>query len=170
MTSLFPPCGPDCLKTRQLSALKAAVDANPNDPQALINYNNALYGPQWLEDRKQEIAKTNVEPILTQYRNSYEVLQGQLNSQGKFADLATAIRSDGGAKFLEEDYQKEKAKADVLDRLWVLNAPTGPDVDQFGILLYLLIAFLVVMVVALAYVKYRKYTSPPSFLGGNRLR
>ena len=172
MTSLFPPCGPDCLKERELAQLKSTMDSRPNDRQAAVAYYTALYGQDWLAEQKSTMAKTAVEPVLVQYRTRYDTLKQQLQDQSQFADIATAVRSDGGITYLQKDYEEEKSKADVLDRLWVLNNPTArsTNVEAFGILLYLLIAFLVIMVVAMAYIKYRKYASAPSFLGGNRLR
>jgi len=172
MTSLFPPCGPDCLKQRELAQLKSAMDAHPGDRQASVAYYTALYGQDWLAEQKNAMAKSSVEPVLAQYRTQYDNLKQQLKDQSQFSDLATAVRADGGITYLEKDYEKEKSKADVLDRLWILNNSTSKytDVEPFGILLYLLIAFLVIIVVAMAYIKYRKYASPPSFVGGNRLR
>jgi hypothetical protein len=172
MTSLFPPCGPDCLKQRELDQLKSAMDSRPTDQAASIAYYTALYGQDWLAGEKNKLAKSSVEPVLVQYRTRYDNLKQQLRDQSQFSDIATAVRADGGITFLQKDYEEEKSKADVLDRLWILNnsAPRYTDVEPFGILLYLLIAFLVIIVVAMAYIKYRKYASPPSFLGGNRLR
>jgi hypothetical protein len=155
-----------------LEQLKTAMDSRPSDRAASTAYYTALYGQDWLAEQKSNVAKSSVEPVLAQYRTQYDNLKQQLRDQSQFSDLATAVRADGGITYLEKDYEKEKSKADVLDRLWILNnsTPKDTDVEPFGILLYLLIPFLVIIVLAMAFIKYRNYASPPSFLGGNRLR
>jgi hypothetical protein len=170
MTSTFPVCGPDCLKEKQLTDLKAAMDADPGNKQAQTDYYTALNGQGWLHDQKETTAKTEVEPVLTAYRNQYDALTAQLKTQAQYSSLASALKSDGGTPFLVKDYDAEKSKADVLNRLWILAGHPVTGLDLEGIILYILIALLGVTVVGLAFVKYRKYTSPPTILGGNRLR
>ena len=172
MTSLFPGCGPDCLKEKKLKALKAAMDSDPGNKQAKIDYYTALNGPEWLQDKKDKEAKSHVEPVLTGYRDKYDGLNAQLKSQSQFSGLAESLKSDGGMPYLEKDYEEEKSKADVLNRLWELSGKPNTHVtDFFGLLLNILILVLGIGVVWLGYTKYKKHTSPPpSFLGGNRLR
>ena len=171
MTSLFPDCGPDCLKEKKLKALKDAMAANPSDKQAEIDYYTLLNGPDWLSDHKESMAKHNVEPILSTYRDQFETLTAQLNSQRRFADLAKSLKSDGGIPFLQKDYEAEKSKADIMDRQWKLAGAPPTEIDIFGIILYILVAALAIAAAFLAYSKYRKYTSPPpSIVGGNRLK
>jgi hypothetical protein len=171
MTSLFPDCGPDCLKKKKLASLKAAMDANPSDKQAQLDYYTLLNGPEWLSDHKESMAKHTIEPVLSGYRQQFEMLTAQLNSQSKFADLAKSMTSDGGMPYLKKDYDAEKSKADVLDRQWRLQGTPETEIDLMGILLYILIAVLGAAAFFLAYSKYRKYTAPPpSILGGNRLK
>ena len=171
MTSLFQPCGPDCLKEKKLEALKAAMDANPSDVQAETDYYTLLNGPDWLSDRKESMAKHTIEPVLTSYRQQFEALNSQLNSQSQFADLAKSLKSDGGMPYLKKDYEAEKSKADVLDRQWKLAGTPESEIDLLGMILYFLAAILAIAASFLAYSKYRKYTSPPpSIVGGNRLK
>lgn len=172
MTSLFPGCGPDCLKEKKLKALKAAMDANPKNKQAKIDYYTALNGPEWLSSRKQGLAKKHVEPVLTGYRSQFDGLNTQLRSQSQFADIAQSLKSDGGLPYLEKDYEAEKSKADVLNRLWQLSGKPNTHVtDFFGLFLNILILLLGIGAAWIVYSKYKKYTSPPpSFIGGNRLR
>lgn len=171
MTSTFPPCGPDCLKEKKLAALKTAMDANPSDVQAKTDYYTLLNGPDWLADHKESMAKHTIEPVLTNYRQQFESLTAQLNSQSQFADLAKSLKSDGGIPYLKKDYEAEKSKADMLDRQWKLAGTPYTDIDLLGIILYVLIAVLGIAALFLAYSKYRKYTSPPpSIVGGNRLK
>jgi len=171
MTSLFQPCGPDCLKEKKLAALKSAMEANPSDVQAKTDYYTLLNGPTWLADHKESMAKHAVEPVLTEYRQKFEALTAQLNSQSQFADLAKSLSSDGGMPYLQKDYEAEKTKADILDRQWKLSGKSETEVDLLGILLYFLVAVLGIAAAFLAYSKYRNYTSPPpSILGGNRLK
>jgi len=171
MTSLFPGCGPDCLKEKKLKALKAAMDADPKNKQAKIDYYTALNGPEWLRGKKDKEAKLHVEPILTKYRDNYDALNSQLQSQSQFSDLARSLKSDGGLPYLEKDYEEEKSKADVMNRLWELSGkPSSAGIDIFQILLFILIGVLGIGVLWIGYIKYKKYTAPPSILGGNRLR
>ena len=172
MTSLFPACGPDCLKEKKLKDLKAAMDANPKNKQAKTDYYVALNGPEWLQDKKDKEAKRHVEPLLTAYRSQYDGLNSQIQSQSQFSDLAASLKSDGGMPYLEKDYEEEKSKADVINRLWELSGkPNAQVTDFFRLLLNILILVLGIVVVWLGYTKYKKLTSPPpSFIGGNRLR
>jgi hypothetical protein len=172
MTSLFPGCGPDCLKEKKLKALKAAMDADPKNKQAKTDYYTALNGPEWLQSKKDKAAKRHVEPVLTGYRSQYDGLNAQLQSQSQFSDLAQSLKSDGGMPYLEKDYEEEKSKADVLNRLWILSGKPNTHVtDFFGLFLNILIFVLGAVVVWVGYMKYKKHTAPPpSFIGGNRLR
>ena len=167
MTSVFPTCGPDCLKDKKLAALKTAMDSDPSNAQAQTDYYTALYGPEWLQDHKEQLAKKSVAPVMTAYREKYDALKDQLKSQKVFSGVAKSLHTD---KYLVKDYQAEKSKADVMNRMWVLAGTPETEIDLVGILLYVLIAFLGLAVIGLAIVKYRKYTAPPSILGGNRLR
>jgi len=158
MTSTFPPCGPDCLKEKELKALKAAMDASPNNKQAKTDYYTKLYGPSWVRQEKEKVAKAEVDPVLTSYTSKFESLNAQLKSQGEFSGLAKAVASDGGIAFLAEDYDEEKSKADVLNRLWILNGnPAFADIDIVRSLLYLVIGILSLYILILAIQKYRKY-------------
>jgi hypothetical protein len=176
MTSTFPPCGPDCLKEKELKALKAAMDASPNNAQAKTDYYTKLYGQDWLREQKEKTAKEEVDPVLTSYTSKYEDLTTQLKTQGQFAGLAKAVASDGGIAHLAEDYETEKSKADVLNRLWILNGkPTFLDLDIVRTLLYVVIGILSVYILILAVQKYRKYRygyrygMPTNFMPVNRL-
>jgi hypothetical protein len=176
MTSTFPPCGPDCLKEKELKALKAAMDASPNNPQAKTDYYTKLYGQEWLREQKEKVAKAEVDPVLTSYSSKYEDLTTQLKSQGQFSGLAKAVSSDGGIAYLAEDYETEKSKADVLNRLWILNSKNVfLDLDIVRTLLYVVIGILSVYILILAVQKYRKYRygyrygMPANFMPVNRL-
>jgi len=147
------------------------MDSNPNNVQAKNDYYTALYGQDWLVNQKESVATKEVGPLMTKYRDQYDALTAQLQTQGQFSSLASALKSDGGAPFLVQDYAAEKSKADVMNRLWTLTGPAPVENSMEGIILYALITLLLIVVVALAFVKYRKYTSPPpTILGGNRLR
>lgn len=158
MTSTFPPCGPDCLKEKELKALKDAMDANPNNAQAKTDYYTKLYGQDWLREQKEKTAKAEVDPLLTSYTSKYDDLTTQLKSQGQFSGLAKAVSSDGGITYLAQDYEAEKSKADVLNRLWILNGKTTfLDLDILRTLMYVLIGILSLYILILAFQKYRKY-------------
>jgi hypothetical protein len=147
------------------------MDANPSDKQAQIDYYTVLNGPDWLSDHKESMAKHTIEPVLSGYRQQFEILTAQLNSQSQFSDLAKSLASDGGMPYLKKDYEAEKSKADTLERQWKLAGKPETEIDILGIILYVLVAVLVIAAMFLVYSKYRKYTSPPpSIMGGNRLK
>jgi hypothetical protein len=174
MTSVYPPCGPDCLNEKELKALKVAMDANPNNAQAKTDYYTKLYGPEWLREQKEKTAKTDVDPVLSSYSTKFENLSTQLKSQSQFSGLAKAVSSDGGILNLAKDYESEKSKADVLNRLWILNGKsTFQDIDIVSFLLYVVIGILSLYILILAVAKYRKYRygygTPYNFMPVNRL-
>ena len=134
------------------------MDASPNNKQAKTDYYTKLYGPSWVRQEKEKVAKAEVDPVLTSYTSKFESLNAQLKSQGEFSGLAKAVASDGGIAFLAEDYDEEKSKADVLNRLWILNGnPAFADIDIVRSLLYLVIGILSLYILILAIQKYRKY-------------
>jgi hypothetical protein len=177
MTSLFPPCGGDCAKQKQLDDLKAAMDnSTPENAQkAKTDYYTALYGQEWLQGEKERIAKEQVEPVLRKYRSDYDQLVLQGNAQNQFSDLAMAIKSDGGTPLLLQDYRAEKSKADAMNRMAVLTDPwvvSGTGQSWYGYFLY---AMILLILFAIVFVLYRKYSATTPALstplsGGNSRR
>ena len=173
MTSLFPGCGPDCSRDKQIALLKTAMDnATPEHAkQARTDYYTAVYGQDWLQKEKEKVAKDQVEPTLTSYRDQYDEYSNQVKSQSQFSSLASAIKSDGGTPYLVKDYEALKSKADVNNRLSILSGPSITQVPWLEIFLYLFIGISALGVAILLYRKYQKYTASQSvFSGGNRLR
>lgn len=132
-----PPCDPECQKQNQLTVLKQKLDsidpeANPSDyEQARIAYFTLLNGPGWLAQEKQRIAKEDVEPVLSNFRQQFNALKGEQQSQGIFQNLASALKSQAGADeqsnaFLKKQLMAEKDKAATSDRLVQLGGPQEP--------------------------------------------
>ena len=69
----------DCQKQKQLDGLKVALDTatlnKDSDPiayeKARVAYYTLLEGNTWLATEKDSIAKQDIEPVLTQYTNTY---------------------------------------------------------------------------------------------------
>lgn len=134
---LPPPCDPECQKQKQLTVLKQKLDSiDPEaDPsgyeQARIAYFTLLNGPGWLAQEKQRIAKEDVEPVLSSFRQQFNALKGEQQSQGIFQNLANALKAQEGADeqsnaFLKKQLMAEKDKAATSDRLVQLGGPQEP--------------------------------------------
>jgi len=164
MTSLFPGCGPDCARQKELDRLKAAMDsATPSTAaKARTDYYTALNGQAWLANEKESIAKSDIEPVLRQYRDEFDAIDGALKGQSQISSLASAIKSDGGIPLLLQDYDAEKTKADVLERNSYLTSGWVGDSKSswMNILLTGIIALCVLFILVLGYIKFSK--SAPS--------
>lgn len=132
---LPPQCDLDCQKQKKLTLLKQALDAaDPiKDPdgyeKARIAYFTLLNGPGWLANEKHKIASEEVEPVLKSYKQQYDALQGEIQSQGVFKNLADMLKSQESSDeqsnaFLKESLESEKDKARVADRLNELGGPS----------------------------------------------
>ena len=166
---LPPPCDLGCQKQKQLVLLKNAMDETEEGTEqyekARIAYFTLLNGQGWLNTEKQRIATEIVEPVLKQYRNTYDTLKSEKKSQSIFTNLSDMLKSQEGADestnaFLKKDIVKEKDKADVLNRLNELNV--GTPVSQpvaigfsayISIFVDVLIALLAIGVLYMAYTK-----------------
>ena len=134
---LPPPCDPECQKQKDLTVLKQKLDSiDPEaDPsgyeQARIAYFTLLNGPGWLAQEKQRIAKEDVQPVLSSFRQQFNALKGEQQSQGIFQNLANALKAQEGADeqsnaFLKKQLTAEKDKATTSDRLVQLGGPQEP--------------------------------------------
>jgi hypothetical protein len=146
--------------------LKSALDQTEEGTEAYekarIAYYTLLNGQGWLNTEKQRIATQVVEPVLKQYKNTYDSLKGEKKSQAIFTNLSNMLTSQEEADqstnmFLKKEMVSEKDKADVLNRLNELNA--GTPVSQpvptsyIPILVDVLIALLAIGVLYFGYTK-----------------
>jgi len=166
MTSLFQSCGPDCARQKHLDELKAVMDrATPETAaKARTDYYTALNGQGWLAKEKEKIAKSDIEPVLRQYRDQYDAIDGSLKSQSQVSSLARAIKSDGGLPLLLQDYNAEKTKADVLNRSSYLSSGVVGDSSSNWVnsLLTGVIALCILAILVLIYFKFVRPKSTPT--------
>lgn len=166
---LPPPCDLNCQKQKQLALLKSALDqaeeGTEDYEKARIAYFTLLNGQGWLNTEKQRIATEVVEPVLKQYRNTYDSLKSEKKTQAIFTNLSNMLSSQEEADqstntFLKKEMMAEKDRADVLNRLNNLNSgtpvsqpmPTGISA-YMSIVVDILIALLAIGVLYLAYTK-----------------
>jgi hypothetical protein len=185
-----PVCGSDCQKQKQLDGLKLTLDqkeeTQSTDPegyeQARIAYYTALNGQGWLAEEQNRIANDEVSPIVTEYTNQFNSLNGQIKTNQVFANLASSLQAEqkedeGDLRFLKKQFQKEKDQADILDRLTVLtNSPSQTSSSNYlPMLADLGIVFLGLFVVYMLYTKFSVikgyFVSQPAGvpIGGKRL-
>uniref|UniRef100_A0A6C0EPB1 Uncharacterized protein n=1 Tax=viral metagenome TaxID=1070528 RepID=A0A6C0EPB1_9ZZZZ len=161
---LPPPCDLNCQKQKDLALLKTALDTatenQSQDPEgyekARIAYNTLLSGQGWLNTEKQRIATEVVEPVLKQYRNTYDSLKGEKKSQAVFTNLSDMLKSqeEGDQStntFLKKEITAEKDRADVLNRLNDLNVVTT---GYLSIFVDVLIALFAIGVLYIGYTKF----------------
>jgi hypothetical protein len=163
---LPPPCDLNCQKQKQLVLLKSALDEEEEGTEAYekarIAYYTLLNGQGWLNTEKQRIATEVVEPVLKQYRNTYDSLKSEKQSQSVFTNLSNMLTSQEDADqstntFLNKEITSEKDKADVLNRLNELNAATSVSqpvpTSYIPMLVDLFIALLAIGVLYFGYTK-----------------
>jgi hypothetical protein len=130
---LPPPCDLDCQKQKQLAVLKTALDT-ATDPiekeKARIAYYTLLNGQGWLATEKTRIAKEDVEPVLVSYSNNFNTLKAEQQSNSTIKKLAGELTAKSKAdaettNFLDKEFNENKDRANVLDRLNQLNTGGG---------------------------------------------
>jgi hypothetical protein len=155
---LPPVCDSACQRDKQLTGLKAALDlasqtrdTNPEKyEKARIAYYTELNGQSWLAEEKQRIAREDVEPILTDYRNQFNELNDRKKQQGMFVNLSSTLTQQAQddqeyAMFLNSEVAKEQNKSNVKDRMTELKAARPMawyQQDWFQYFMYAIIALL----------------------------
>ena len=145
---LPPVCDMECQRQKQLDGLKIALDTatlnKDSDPEAYekarVAYYTLLEGNTWLATEKDSIAKQEIEPVLTEYTNTYNELKDRKKQQDIFVGLAASLKGqekgdEEELAFLNKETNKEKINTDVLNRLTQLK---GSSTVQFDWILYLL--------------------------------
>lgn len=182
---LPPVCDADCQKQRLLTGLKTTMDlkaqTQEQDPggyeQARIAYYTALYGDSWLVQEKNRISQEEISPVITSYADQYNNLKDQQSSQKVFVGLMSAIQAEEVSDeqdlhHLKKQYQAERDKANVLNRLAVLGSGPVQSSSYMPIILDIIIAILGLTVVYLLYTKFsviKGYFTPSVNVGGKRL-
>ena len=185
---LPPVCDANCQRQKLLSGLKTTLDQKEQTKdtdsegyeQARIAYYSALYGDSWLIKEKERIAKDEISPKITSYTTQYEDLKKQQSSQQVFVNLMSALQAQETAdeqdlSYLKKQFQQEKDKADVLNRLTQLGTQPVESTNYTPILLDIVLAVLGLVILYLLYTKLdviKGYLgmSPSVVVGGKRLR
>lgn len=88
-------------------ALQAAQNAQDESPEAYqaarINYYTLLYGDEWKDGEKARIAKTEVDPIIRDYKSRHSELTTRLNSQKTTIDVVNNLKDN--VLTLKDDFQ-----------------------------------------------------------------
>lgn len=124
---LPPPCDLECQKQKKLVTLKRDLDSKDpiKDPEgyerARIAYYTLLRGQGWLAQEKSRVAKEEVEPVLSSYKQRYNALLGEQQIQSTFKTMADAQKvqeqiDEEDGNMLKKYLQSEKDKAQTLDR------------------------------------------------------
>lgn len=179
---LPPVCDANCQRQKKLDGLKAALDAKiatrDTDPegyeQARIAYMTELNGQGWLATEKQNIAKNEIEPVLSSYQNRYQTLKNDTKNQGVFVNLMNMLKSDekGDEEDLRVLTRKERAEADrahTLNRMSELNASSAPTQSYLPILVDIALVLLAIFIAYTAYKKFTTSSEPTVMTAGKRL-
>lgn len=182
-----PVCDANCQRQKLLSGLKTTLDEKEQtknqDPegyqQARVAYFTALKGDEWLMAEKERIARDEISPKITEYTSQYDNLKKQQGSQKVFVNLMNSLQAqqeddEQDLHYLKKQLQSEQDKADVLNRLTVLNTAPVPSTNYMSILLDVVLALLGLVVVYLGYKKFpviKSYftSSTAVTTGGKRL-
>lgn len=169
---LPPTCDLDCQRQKQLSDLKYALDLAEKTKstdaegyeQARIKYYTLLEGQGWLAKEKEQIAKKDLEPLITGYTSKYEALKKDGKSQSVFSNLAEALKSQETANEDDNNFLKKQMSigTDRTDTLNRMSHLTGLS-PGFTILPYLsIILDVVIGIVSLTvvYMLYSRFLKP----------
>jgi hypothetical protein len=176
-----PVCDANCQRQKKLSGLKAALDAKTatrdSDPegyeQARIAYFTELNGQGWLATEKQNIAKNEIEPVLSSYQARYQSLVQDTKNQGVFVNLMNMLKSDEqndeeDLNFLKKKERSEKDKANTLNRLTELNS-LEPTQSYFPTIIDVALAILGIFILYMAYKKFTTPSVPTVMAAGKRV-
>ena len=177
-----PVCDANCQRQKKLDGLKAALDAKTatknTDPegyeQARIAYMTELNGQGWLATEKQNIAKNEIEPVLSSYQNKYQSLKNDTKNQGVFVNLMNMLKSDESRneedlKVLTKKERSEADRADTLNRLTELNSSSAPRQSYLPILVDIALVLLAIFIAYTAYKKFSTPSEPTVMTAGKRL-
>ena len=132
-------CDAACQRQKKLDGLRAALNGKmltmATDPEgyqkARVAYYTELNGPGWLSDEKERIARDEIEPVVSKYRNQYESLKSDSKNRSVFIDLMNMLNADKTAseedvQYLNKQVQLTSDKADAINRLNKLNEVRSP--------------------------------------------
>jgi hypothetical protein len=168
---LPPSCDLDCQRQKQLSDLKYALDlaekTKSTDPegyqQARIKYYTLLEGQGWLAKEKESIARSELDPLISEYTAKYEELKSAKKSQSIFANLAGALKTQAESdehdnNFLKKQISKGVDQTNTLNRMSQLTGiPAGfTFLPYLSIILDIVIGILAIVIVYMLYSRFFK--------------
>jgi hypothetical protein len=111
------------LQTERENAFRRLQDAeNIRDQspeayqQARVTYYSMFEGPEWIEKEKERVAKVEVDPVINQYRTSYETIVARQQNQQRTQDIMNSVKE--GVLTLKDDFQyTTKIFKDQIDNL-----------------------------------------------------
>jgi hypothetical protein len=165
MSGVAPACDSACQRQKQLDGLKTALDeataTRSEDPekykQARLAYYTLLNGQGWLQKEKDQIAKREIEPVLSKYSTKYKALKEEKNQQQTISGLATRMldkqnEEQDELNFLNKNLKDSNTQKDILNRTTELGTPS-PYSTSILYLLYAVMGLLAFIVLYLLYTK-----------------
>lgn len=93
--------------TDAFKVLQDAQNAADEEPEAYqaarVNYYTMIFGEGWKKKEQERLAKTEVDPIVKNYRNSYQDLKTRLDSQRSTIDVVNNLKDN--VLTLKDDFQ-----------------------------------------------------------------
>jgi hypothetical protein len=87
--------------------LQRAENVRDKSPEAYerarVNYYSMIEGPEWVETEKERIAKVDVDPMVTQYKQSYDALMSRRQNQQRTQDVMNSVKE--GVLTLKDDFK-----------------------------------------------------------------
>jgi hypothetical protein len=126
-------CDAECQKQKDIQqAFQAytAAQSNPNADPATVSllrfqYLSLKNGPTWAAQEKARIAKQRVDPIVNNYRQQYQQLDGEYQSSRQLTDIVSALEQkqsnikntlEEQLKYIDKSISEKQSKMDVYNR------------------------------------------------------
>ena len=93
---VFSKLGKDKLIRDAFEDLQSAENARDQSPQAYqdarMRYYTLLKGDTWMSDERERIAKSEVDPVISQYENTYRDIKKRTDQQKKTLDVVNGVK------------------------------------------------------------------------------
>lgn len=89
---------------KELQQAENVRDTSPEAyEKARVNYYSLIQGPEWVEGEKERVAKVDVDPLVNQYRTSYDSLLSRQQNQQRTQDIMKSVKD--GVLTLKDDFK-----------------------------------------------------------------
>lgn len=169
---------------RELQAAENTRDQSPQAYQdARMTYYTLLNGPEWAEEEKMRIAKSEVDPVVAQYTSNYETKALQVQQQGKTIDMVNglkdkvlSLRDELGFSVGAFRKQIDELRSQILIERKKAETKERSAYDWLNLILNMLLVFTLIFTAFTLFRKYRDYrmrtilsnAGPMSYMPGNR--